>query len=149
MQVVLRNFLLVLLLITVEATRAASSTTVEHHAWSQANVYNGLGQLDETAFGELHSGIIQPGDVIRLDTWAIDPVGNWNGHPAASGSAPGRTTVLANGPTRTAAAATDSRNRVLWQQEQENGTPTHTASLTYDPAGNLKSGGKYFYQYNA
>jgi hypothetical protein len=138
---------------SIVATLTSATAAEQCPEWSQLNEYNDLGKLEYMTSGRLVAGANYRGYLKRLDSWALDPLGNWNGHPTGNGAGiPGRTSaylVNAQPTTRTTAASTDNKNRVLWRHEKLNGTTSHVADCTYDLAGNLKSDGRYFYQYDA
>ncbi len=139
-------------------TRAATASTPEVNVWSQAHAYDALGQLIESDFGELDLSSSAPqivGAYRRYrDQWNLDPIGNWNGHPAANPlplTPPGRTIteVIGGVPqARTVTHMTDNRNRITKRADSTWGGGVPVV-CTYDAAGNLRCDGQYFYQYDA
>ncbi|MBX3381871.1 MAG: RHS repeat protein [Phycisphaeraceae bacterium] len=134
--------------ITARITRAATPSAEEVNVWSQWNSYNKLGQLKETLFGSLSGGTIST--PLLQDSWSLDALGNWNDLPNAGVNPVGRLTTDYRPGTpmvREIADATDARNRIDARTDTSVGS--QEIAYTYDSAGNLRSDGAFFYQYDA
>ncbi|MBX3382772.1 MAG: hypothetical protein KF864_04595 [Phycisphaeraceae bacterium] len=133
---------------TARITRAATPSAEEVNVWSQWNSYNKLGQLKETLFGSLSGGTIST--PLLQDSWSLDALGNWNDLPNAGVNPVGRLTTDYRPGTpvvRQIADATDARNRIDARTDTSVGS--QEIAYTYDSAGNLRSDGAFFYQYDA
>ena len=133
---------------TARITRAATPSAEEVNVWSQWNSYNKLGQLKETLFGSLSGGTIST--PLLQDSWSLDALGNWNDLPNAGVNPVGRLTTDYRPGTpmvREIADATDARNRIDARTDTSVGS--QEIAYTYDSAGNLRSDGAFFYQYDA
>lgn len=139
--------------LTARIDRAASALTTEQNVWSQLNAYNALGQLTDSDFGALDSGgsAISSGTRRHRDQWWLDALGNWNARPFMGDPLvpPGRRITEVVGSVETTVDITDvndNRNRV---RERLDSRVSTAPKFRYDSAGNLRSDGVYFYQYDA
>ncbi len=153
--------------LAAELTQAPDAQGLpQHNIRSQLNAYDGLNRLVGTEVGSLIDGAIDPGTLVRDDTWNLDLLGNWSGGSLIGSADPGR---ISSGnldgygtpwaiPFAESApdnweytVGVDDRNQLTLIKELDidAGTTTRSDTPVYDAAGSLVFDGNYYFQYDA